>query len=327
VTGTYRRDRGERADYGIGPSLSWPVINRGGLQVVLAADAQRSRETTAAFGGVRVFFSRGSFSTLSTTGYASVQSRSGRDAARNVGSFSAQWSHFDEDRTQLGLEAAVQRDVETTVARVNARADTRLGSARADVLHNLEGRGGAQYGLSFQTGVASGGRAIELGGRDLNQSAIIASFDGSSDAAFDVLVDDAVRGRIGAGSRLPIFLEAYRSYRVRLRPLAGSAVAFDSAEKLVTVYPGNVQQVRWTADSVVTVFGQAVGEDGKPLVDASIALARGIGQTDANGFFQVDASLGDTLVLTSAAGGTCKVPLAGLEEGSDYARVGKVICK
>ena len=327
ITGTYRRDRGAKADYGIGPSISWPVINRGGIQVVLAADAQRSRETTAAFGGVRVFFSRGSFSTLSTTGYASVQSRGGRDRGRNVGSFSAQWSHFDEDRSQLGLEAAVQRDVETTVARANARADTRLGNARADVLHNLEGRGGTQYGLSFQTGVASSGRAIELGGRDLNQSAIIASLDGSSDAAFDVLVDDAVRGRVGAGSRLPIFLEAYRSYRVRLRPLAGSAVAFDGAEKLITVYPGNVQQVRWTADKVVTVFGQAVDQGGKPLVDASIALARGIGQTDANGFFQVDASLGETLVLTSAAGGTCKVPLAGLEAGSDYARVGRVICK
>ena len=327
VTGTYRRDRGAKADYGIGPSLSWPVINRGGLQVVLAADAQRSRETTAAFGGVRVFFSRGSFSTLSTTGYASVQSRGGRDAARNVGSFSAQWSHFDDDRTQLGAEAAVQRDVQTTVARASARADTRLGSARVDVLHNLEGRGGTQYGLSFQTGLASGGRVFGLGGRDLNQSAIIASLDGSSEAAFDVLVDDVVRGRLGAGSRLPIFLEGYRSYRVRLRPIAGSAVAFDGAEKLVTVYPGNVQQVRWTADRLVTVFGQAVDQDGKPLVDAFIAVARGIGQTDANGYFEIDASLGDTLVLTSAAGTACKVPLAGLETASDYARVGRVICK
>lgn len=326
VTGTYLRDRKANADYGIGPSLTWPVVNRSGLQVVLAADAQRSRETTAAFGGVRVLFSRGNYSTLSTTGYASLKSR-GREAARNVGSFSAQWSHFDEDRTQLGLEAALQRDVETTLARANAQAQTRLGSARADVLHALEGQGGTQFGLSFQTGVASGGRSVALGGRDLTQSAIIALLAGSSDAVFDVLVDDVARGRIGAGSGLPIFLEAYRSYRVRLRPLAGSAVTFDGAEKLVTVFPGNVQQVLWEADRLVTVFGQAVDEHGKPVSDASIALPRGIGQTDANGYFEVDASAGDTLVLTSVEGAICKVPLAALDLASDYVRVGRVACK
>ena len=329
LTGSYRKDDDFKADYGIGPSINWPVINRGGFQLILNADAQRGRRTTAAFAGFRVLYTRGGYSTLSTTGYGMLKSREeGRQRSRPVGSVSAQYYHADEDRTQVALEAALQRDVETTSARAQAQAYTRLGSARAEILHGLEGGGGTQYGLSFQTGVAFGGRALELGGRDLNQSAIIASLDGSAgDADFDVLIDDVSQGRLRAGSRLPIFLEAYRSYNLRLRPIGGAPVAYDSAARTVTVFPGNVEQVHWEAEALVTFFGQAVTPDGTPIRNAPITATRGIGQTDDNGYFEVDASARDVLKLDRRDGSTCKLPLAGTSRDSDYVRLGKVTCR
>ena len=329
LTGSYRRDRGFKPDYSIGPSVTWPILNRGGFQLIMTADAQRSRRTTAAFAGFRVLYTASGYSTLGSAGFAALKSKGdGRRTARQVGSLSAQWFHADEDRTQVALEAALQRDVETTVARANAQAHTELGNARAEVLHSLEGRGGTHYGLTFQTGVAMGGSAVEIGGRDLNQSAIIAALDGAaSDAAFDVLIDEVPRGRLGAGGRLPIFLEAYRSYQLRLRPVSGSPVAFDSASRTVTLYPGNVEQVRWQADPMVTLFGQAVDPNGTPIADASIRVARGIGQTDARGYFEVDAAADDVLEFRYGTNQTCKVALASLKAQGDYARLGRVVCR
>jgi hypothetical protein len=173
-----------------------------------------------------------------------------------------------------------------------------------------------------------GGRAVEIGGRDLNQSAVIAALDGTAaNAAFDVLIDEVPRGRLGAGGRLPIFLEAYRSYQLRLRPVGGSPVAYDSAPRTVTLYPGNVEQVRWQADPLVTVFGQAVDAAGAPIADAGIAVARGIGQTDAQGYFQVDAAADDILEFRYGNNRTCKVALAGMKAGGNYARLGRVVCR
>ena len=327
LSGSYRRDSGSKSDYSIGPSVSWPILNRGGLQLVVNADAQRSRSTTAAFAGFRLLYTAGGFSTLATAGHAVLKEKD-RHAARPVGSLSAQWFHTAQDRTQISLEGAVQRDVETTSGRVAAQAQTRLGSGRAEVLHTLEGNGGTQYGLSFQTGMAFGGRALELGGRDLNQSAIIASLGGSAQGTdFEILIDDVPHGRLGAGAaQLPIFLEAYRSYRLRLRPLGATAIAYDSSERTVTLFPGTVEQLRWDAEALVTVFGQAIASDGSPIGNAPITAGRGIGQTDENGYFEIDARAGSVLQFRLGAG-TCQVPLAGARVDGDYARLGKVECR
>lgn len=328
LTGSYRRDGKFKPDYSIGPSLSWPVLNRGGFELVISADAQRSRSSMAAFAGFRVLHTRGGFSTLTTTGYGSLKSGDGgRRAARQVGSLSAQWFHEDEDRTQVALEGAVHRDVETTTARANAHVASQLGSARAEVLHNIEGRGSIQYGLTFQTGIAMGARAIGLGGRDLNQSAVLTSLGGSAgDAAFDILIDEVPRGRLTAGSSVPIFLEAYRSYRVRLRPIGAIPLAYDSGTRTVTLYPGTVERLGWSAQRLITVFGQAVAPDGSPIANSPITFSRGIGQTDANGYFQVDATADDVLVFGTGEK-SCKVALAGLKANSEYARAGRIVCQ
>ncbi len=327
ITGSYRRDLGLKSDYSVGPSLSWPVLNRGGFQLVVNADAQRSRSTTAAFAGFRMLYTTGGYSTLSTSGYGSLKDRAGGRRARQVGSMSAQWFHENEDRTQLALEGALQRDVETTTARANAHVASQLGSARAELLHSLEGHGGVQYGLNFQTGIAIGSSAIGLGGRDLNQSAVITSLGASAgDAVFDILIDEVPRGRLGAGSTVPIFLEAYRSYRVRLRPIGAIPLAYNSGARTVTLYPGNVERLSWAAQRLITVFGQAVTADGQPIANATISLPRGVGQTDEGGYFQVDAAAND--VLRFEAGDTsCKVALAGLKSDGEYARLGRVVCK
>ena len=328
LTGSYRRDEGEKADYSIGPGITWPVYNRGGIQFILNADAQRSRTTTAAFAGVRLIYTSGDASLVATSGVASLDNRNGGPSrSRAVGSLSAQYFHEDKDRTQVTLEGAVQRDVEATTALANAQVASRLGTVRADVLHGFEGRGGTQYGLNFQTGIAFGSSTLELGGRDLNQSAVIVSLKGSAaNTPFDILIDGIARARVGANSSVPIFLEAYRSYELRVRPADAVPLAYDSGAKTFTLYPGTVEKLSFEAQALVTVFGQAVRADGTPIANAPIALPGGIGQTDDRGYFEVDAAPGFVLNVNGSGDG-CRIPLPDTLKQGDFVRLGKVTCQ
>ena len=331
LTGSYRRDRSLQSDYSIGPSLSWPLVNRNGIRLILQADAQRTRTSVATFLGVRALFTSGRLSMLSSGGRGSIHSRDGSRAsvAKGVTSLSGQWSYQNEDRTEASLRAGFDRNLDSTSANLEGNVNSRFGSLRADILRNFDkGPQGLQYGLSFQSGVAATGGAVELGGRDLNESALITSIGGSArDTLFDVLVDGLPRGRIRAGGRLPIFLQAYRSYQLRLKPVGPASVDFDSGARMVTLFPGNVAHVRWTADHLTTLFGRAMHADGKPVANAMVQSRRGVGQTDADGYFQIDSGEREQLVLTSAGGASCRIQLNQLESRGDYASIGKVICR
>jgi outer membrane usher protein FimD/PapC len=205
---------------------------------------------------------------------------------------------------------------------------SRLGSARGQVLHDFEGTNRTQYGLTVQTGAVLNRDDAVLGGRNLAQSAVIVSVDGAPGGSqFDILVDGHSRGRVKAGRRVPIFLEPYHSYSVRLRPLNAASVWFDTASRALTLYPGNVQHVRWHVEHLLTIFGRAVGPDGKAVADATVTSRRGIGQSDSNGYFQIETSSDDALSFEIAGGTKCRVTLGGLDQKLDYAAVGRVLCQ
>ena len=329
VIGSYRKDRGARADYTVGPALSWTVLSRSGLQLTLEANAQRTRTTTAGFVGVRILSTHGNVSVVGGAGYSSLSSSDGTlaSAHRATGSLSADYSYEGSDRTQLSAGAGIDRSLDATVGHVGGFAYNRLGNARADVLHDFEGHGGTQYGITIQTGIAADRSDLAVGGRDIDESALVVAVDGRADGAFEVLVNDEPRGRVTAGGRLPLFLRPYHSYRVRLRPLDAAAVSYDGAAREVTLYPGNVQHLAWHVDRMFTVFGQALRPDGRPLADAVIQSRHGVGETDGNGYFQVDVGAGEPIRFTQDAGGSCEVTLGNVKPVRDFASVGKVVCR
>jgi hypothetical protein len=329
MTASLRKDEGRGRDYSIGPSLNWSVLNRGGMQLTVQADAQRTRSATAAFAGFRLMMTRGRYSVISSGGHASVASRDGHgeSRARMIGGLAVQTSQELGSETQLSLGAGVDRGLDSSVAHADGVLYSRFGQARGDISHNLEGQGGTQYGLTFQSGAAFNGHGAMFGGRDLEESAVIVALDGEAPGStFEVLVNESPRGRIKAHGRLPIFLPAYHSYKLRLRPLDSAAATYDSETRQITLYPGNVERVVWKAQALFTVFGQAIGRDGKPIANAGIQSARGIGQSDEQGRFQMDVADKDVLTFTGDSG-SCKVSLSGTKPQGDYASIGKVMCQ
>lgn len=330
VVGSLRHDRGVRGDYTIGPSLNWPIISRGGVQLALQADVQKTRTTTAGFIGFRVQLTKRALSVLGTVSHATRRTEGGGpdDASRMIGSLTAQYFHEARDRTQIAASAGIARNLDSSEVHANGTIYSRFGSARGDLLHPLGGKGGLQYGLTVQSGAAVNGNALAVGGRDIGESALVVSLDGERGrSAFEVLVNGQPRGRIAAGQSLPIFLPPYREYKVRIRPVGSASVDYDTGAREITLYPGNVERMIWIARSFFTAFGQALRPDGRPVANAAVQSPSGIGETDDHGYFQIDVAAGDTLSFDSAATGSCQAAVGTPKTRKDLVALGKVVCR
>jgi hypothetical protein len=95
----------------------------------------------------------------------------------------------------------------------------------------------------------------------------------------------------------------------------------------VSLYPGNVQHLDWHVERLFTLFGQAIRADGRPLADAMIQARHGVGESDANGYFQVDAGAGEAIRFTDASGGSCSVTVREARPVNDFVAIGKVVCR
>ena len=330
LVGSYRKDRSFRADYTIGPSVNWPVLTRRNVQLVFEASAQRTRVTTAGFAGFRLLFTSGRMSVLSTLG-RSMQNERGDSrplVSKSVSTISAQYSHETAAGTSLNFQAGVDRNISSSAVSGGTVVNSRFGNVRADLLHSLEDGGGTQYDLAFESGLVVSPHAALLGAREVQPSAITVALRGdASNASFNVLVDEVARGRLRVGQRLSLFLPGYRTYKVRLVPIAAAAVGFDSGVREVTLYPGNVQSLEWRAKSYFTIFAQATTAKGTPIADALVQTAQGIAQTDSNGYFQADVSSGDSLTISRSDRAACQVQLPNVIVKNDFASIGKVVCR
>jgi len=104
-------------------------------------------------------------------------------------------------------------------------------------------------------------------------------------------------------------------------------VWYDSAARTFTLYPGNVQHVSWHVEHLQTIFGRAVHPNGDPVANAMISSRRGMGQSNSEGYFQIDTSAQDVLVFEAANDAGCKVKLPRTDRRLDYAPVGRVVCE
>jgi hypothetical protein len=329
LVGSYRKDRRTAPEYSIGPSVKWPVVTRNQVQVIVEASAQKTRTSTAAFAGIRVQFNSGRLSMIGAVGSAVQNDQGSLDGtvSRAVGTVGVQYA-AQSAASRLNVGAAVDRNITSSLVHATGTVEGRFGNARADVLHNLEGQGGTQYDIALQSGLVVGTGGAELGGHDLQQSALVVSVNGDArDAVFDVVVDDARKGRVRIGRRLVLFMAPYRTYNVRLVSVAAVPVDFDTAARQVTLYPGNVQSLRWRAHSYFTVFGQAVSPAGAPITDGLVQTAKGISQTDANGYFQLDVRRDDPITIGKEDGSSCEIKLGNVAVRNDFASIGKVVCE
>ena len=328
LLGSYRHDDRGPTSYTVGPTANWALVQAGDLSVELQANVTRSNTVTAAFVGIRVQLIRAAMSLLAGGGVAATRNRSGEGRSRStpVGYLGASWQGDIAGETDVSAATGLGRTVDGSFAMGNARLIGSYGSLTGDLVHRIGTRSSTQYSLAMQTGVAVTGGGIALGGREVTESGIVVHLTGEEKATFEVLVDDVPKGRIQTGGRLPIFLVPYREYSVRIRPVGAHRSSFDSAERRVTLYPGNMESLSWKTASVLTVFGQAVRRDGTVVANAEISSSRGLGRSDEEGYFQLETGAGETATFRPDDGSVCRVDFPHMESNNDYVPIGTVVC-
>jgi outer membrane usher protein FimD/PapC len=114
---------------------------------------------------------------------------------------------------------------------------------------------------------------------------------------------------------------------VRIRAIGPASVDYDTGAREITLYPGNVERMTWVARSFFTAFGQALRPDGRPVANAAVQSPNGIGETDDNGYFQIDVAAGEMLSFDSGAAGSCQANVGTPKTRKDLVALGKVVCR
>lgn len=327
VTGLYRRNRSQKANYSIGAAVDLPVVRTNRWDIVLQADARRTDRDFAAFIGARFLVNRGGLAFSGLGGVNHQSKRPGRNG-QLVGEVQAAWYRELSDHSRLSGDVAAGRDADGAYARASAYARTPVLNARTDVLQQFGGHRTTQYAATIDGGLVATKNGLGIAGRDMNDTAVKLSVrGGEAGEEFDVLVDEVARGKVAGEGELLLFLEPYKVYDIRLRPRGSGLASFDTAPRSVTLYPGNVSEIDWKVTSLFILFGRAVGPDGSAIANADIVGPNGIGRTDDDGYFQIETEGHGELRLTRSSGSSCAIVVAPASPVHGLVSAGDLVCR
>ena len=326
---SYRREQDQRENYSYGPSFRWEFLRRGALRMSASGDLAFTSQGRSGFIGLslQLLGERSSISADAGMRAASTSGEPGRSGA--VGSLRGSWQNDDFAGGELNLAGGYDRDLEQDSLNASAELRGERLSLHGDLAHSLGHRGSpTQYSLGLQTTLGMRGGRIVLRGRDQNDSMVIVKVDGAGpDDRFDVLVNDGKVGSLRGGGNAAVAVPAYRQYEVRIRQTGGDLLHYDGSVRQVGLYPGNVAQLSWKAHKVVAMFGRLLLPTGEPVRQAMVSNPAGIGETDDNGYFQIEAENGSALEVGLRGGGACQVDLPQLQPRDGYAPLGTLICR
>lgn len=326
-TGFYRDDAGKQAQYSIGPAVEMDVFRRGQLTLTVRGDMAITERGNSGFAGIslRMFGSRAGLSVLAGGRASSVDDDDrGEGAVASIaGSWTGRLAGGD-----LALGAGIEHQPNRDNAVLTGDFRHHAGSLSADLVHaNGSGRDPTHYSLGLQTTFAAGAGEMRIAGKTASESLVVARVSGdTANDTFEVLINEQPAGSLVGGNALTLALPGYRSYQVRIRPTGERVFTYDSAPRVVTLYPGSVVKLEWQAAPITMKVGRLIAADGEPVRRAVLTARGAWGETSDEGRFQIEAP-DDAELLVSLSDGTSfitRLP-AGLANSGVF-EVGSIIC-
>lgn len=252
-------------------------------------------------------------------------SAAGADSSTVAGTAAVGWR--DQDRYAADAEANARLTAEEdatllTLSGLHASQYGRL-EATAEHIDAAANASGVRGGITADTNFVVGGGRFAWGGAQLAPAAVVLDLRGEpGDALFDVFVDERRAASVSAGRRALLPLAAYERYRVRLADRGTDFLAFDSAARDVTLYPGNVETLTWDVQRVRVHVGRLFVMENiciqiddscqmlrRPMRHALIEGAHGFAMTDQDGRFQAEVLTGTVQLRARRGDLACDVPL------------------
>lgn len=316
------------AEKGVGLSYLGPLVTKRRWAADLTFDSNFGPDSTWVRFGINFRWRRDGHYLSATPQYQFTNNGS---QDRSSASFvDARWSHSSYSErfgdVQRGLYAL--RDDDRTIVGSRLTSQSRRGYADLDVAHE---DGATRSGMSYSANgrfsmVTQQGRTA-LGGGNSQLAAVIVDIEGYElDTEFQILIDDRVAGHVRSGKRSVVTLRPYETYGVRVQPVGDKLYNYDETPRSVTLYPGNVQTLSFTAHEITVLVGQAVLPSGKPVVGGRIDTTEGVGATDAQGWFQVEVRDFAPLQVRYGPEHYCAMILPKVAAVDGLAVVGAVTC-
>ena len=327
VTGLYRKNAADRANYSVGASVEVPVVRSSRWDLLVSADVRKTERDFSSFVGFRFLANRDN---VAVSGSAGMIHQTARGTRPNqlVGEAQASWYRQLKDQSQLSTDVAIGRNVDGAYSRASAYMRLRAFNGRADVLRQFGDRDTTQFAATLDTGIVVTKSGVGIAGRDMNDTGVVVSVaGGGAEQKFDVLVNEVVRGTVADGGRLVLFLQPYQAYDVRVRSRDSQVSGFDATPRTATLYPGNVAELDWNVTPLFILFGRAVAVDGKPVANAEISGSHGVGRTDGDGYFQIETNREDQLRLSRKTGSICTIAVGAAQPVDGFVSAGDQMCR
>ena len=322
---TARKQAGQALAYSVGPSLRWTMLHTGPVRLSFDADAGFNERGQSGFMGL----------TLSLTGLRGTSaSRAGiRYAAfdhkgdwRPVATVSGAMQLDGVVGGGLELGGVAEAESERRLFALNGRLRTEGLEVASDVLQDFGG--GASYSISAQTTVTATAGKVAFGAGGQSGSAIIAAVAGGRlGDKYEVLVDDAPVAILASGEKRTVALAPYDRYEVRMRPISARSQSYDARTREVSLFPGSVASVEWRVRPLAAIFGRLLLPGGEPAANAYLTAGEAIGQTDAEGYFQIEAVAMSEVFARRADGATCSAMLPEASPREEYTNAGILLCQ
>ena len=286
ISGYYRKTEAG-SSYSFGPSARWDFLRRGPWRLAAVADASLTDQGQIGFVGLKLDFFGKHTTIASGTGLRS----SDLSASGPTASIRASYNDLRLGQSGASIAAGIEHEPGLDSETFSTELRSSAFRAAGDLVHTERNAGSeTQYALGASTTLAFRDGQLFVDGQSKTDSMVVVGVDGARPSdRFQVLVNDVAEGVVDGGKSLAISLPSYRAYSVRVRPVSEGLVAYDGSSRNVGLYPGSVTKLIWKANPVRVIFGQLVFPDGSPVAHASLTTRGGIGETDGNGYFQIEA--------------------------------------
>ena len=213
---------------------------------------------------------------------------------------------------------------------VGVRAGLNYSSPRLNA--NLDGRRNYQSQntalLDLRSGLVFGGHGVSLVSTREESGAQV-SVNGPAGSPVGLQVDRRTRSVAKSGGHAFVPLRGFSIYDVGIQPERTSNLEYEQHTDRLVAYPGNVIGLARTVRPISIIFARLVDEAGSPVPEAFLEFnGATLGTTGPDGYFQIDASPGDTIIARRSVDESCEVVLPTNSNPTDaYFDAGTLSCR
>ncbi len=333
VRGFYRKGSSGQESWFGGPYVDVTLLNRRNwrLNMLLRQEWGSDRETS--FLGLRLSKSFNRPNKIIPRAYLTARYDSTMTKNTDTGEISDITVAETEIRGDLTRSSVTRTSFYGGVRhedQLGARAGLNYSSpwldARLDGRRDYQNQNTALFDV--RSGLVFGGHGVSLAATR-QDAGVQMSIDGPPGSPVAVQVDRQTRtvGKSGSHAFLP--LRGFSIYDVGIQPERTRNIDYQQYTDRLVLYPGNVIQLARSVRPITIIFARLVDPAGTPIPDAFLEFEdTTLGTTGPEGYFQIDASPGDRIIVRRSKEESCEITLPAASNPSDaYLDAGTLTCR